>query len=134
MTGGAIVVLAIALLLYAQQRIAGSRRELAESKSRLNSIEREIESERREASLKIRDEIYRRRREFEDGIRRDRQDLDSLQKRLHSRDDDLQNRIEDYTLGKKRKITLKEIEDSGRLSHFKRDIKKDEAIIWEMIS
>ncbi len=92
MTGGAIVVLAVALLLYAQQRIAGSRRELAESKSRLNSIEREIESERREASLKIRDEIYRRRREFEDGIRRERQELDSLQKRLLSREDDLQNR------------------------------------------
>jgi ribonucrease Y len=90
--GGAVIALSIILLLYAQQRLMRARREISGSRERLNSIEREIETERREASLKIRDEIYRRRREFEDDTRRERQDFDRMQKKVLSRDEDLQKR------------------------------------------
>ena len=90
--GGAVVALSSILLLYAQQRLMRARRELSVSRDRLNSIEREIETERREASLKIRDEIYRRRREFEEDTKRERQDLDRLQKKVLIRDEDLQKR------------------------------------------
>lgn len=92
MVGGVIFTLSLTLLLYAQQRLARVRRELAAAKDRLNAVEREIETERREASLKIRDEIYRRRREFDDETKRERQDLDRLQKKLLIRDEDLQKR------------------------------------------
>lgn len=40
-------------------------------------------------------------------------------------DDDIYDKIEEYTLGKRRKILLADIDRSGNLSHFKRDIKKD---------
>jgi ribonucrease Y len=92
MIGGAVVALAVVLLLYARQRVAYAQRALSEAKGRLKSIERDIDNERREASLKIRDEIYRRRREFEDEMRRDRQEFDGFQKKLISRDEDLQKR------------------------------------------
>jgi len=90
--GGAVVALSIILLLYAQQRLMRARREISGSRENLKSIEREIETERREASLKIRDEIYRRRREFEDDTKRERQDLDRLQRKVLTRDEDLQKR------------------------------------------
>ncbi|HBR70380.1 TPA: ribonuclease Y [Candidatus Dependentiae bacterium] len=92
MIGGVVFTLSLTLLLYAQQRLARARRELGQARDRLNAIEREIETERREASLKIRDEIYRRRREFDDEIKREKIDLDRLQKKLIMRDEDLQKR------------------------------------------
>lgn len=92
LVGGALIMLAVFILFYAQQRLARARRELADSKNRLAAIERDIETERREASLKIRDEIYRRRKEFEDEIKRERQDFDRMQQKIVARDEDLQKR------------------------------------------
>lgn len=40
-------------------------------------------------------------------------------------DDDLQNDYEELTLGKKRKINLSDIDASGNLENFKKDLKKD---------
>lgn len=40
-------------------------------------------------------------------------------------DDDLQNDYEELTLGKKRKINLTDIDASGNLENFKRDLKRD---------
>lgn len=90
--GGAFIAIAGAVLAYASRQLTRARRTLAESKDRLGTIEREIENERREASLKIRDEIFRRRKEFEDEMRRDRQEFDRLQKKVLTRDEDLQKR------------------------------------------
>jgi hypothetical protein len=40
-------------------------------------------------------------------------------------DDDLRNDVEDFTLGKRRKIKLEDIERSGKLDDYKTDLKKD---------
>lgn len=40
-------------------------------------------------------------------------------------DDDLQDEYEELTLGKKRKISLSDIDDAGNLENFKRDLKED---------
>ena len=40
-------------------------------------------------------------------------------------DDDLQNNVDDFTLGNKRKISLADIERSGKLEAYKTDLKKD---------
>ncbi len=92
MIGGAVVALALVVFLLAQQKFARARRVLADSQQKLHTIGREIENERREASLKIRDEIYRRRKEFEEDIKRERQDFDRLQQKVLARDEDLQKR------------------------------------------
>lgn len=90
--GGAIIAVAAVVLFYARTRLASARRELSEAKNRLINTEREIENERREASLKIRDEVYRRRKEFEDEMKRDRLELDRLQQKIVSRDEDVRKR------------------------------------------
>jgi len=92
MLGGAIIAIFGGLMVYAGMRLARARRALTQSKERLLTIEREIETERREASLKIRDEVFRRRKEFEDEMRRDRQEFERLQKKVLTRDEDLQKR------------------------------------------
>ncbi len=40
-------------------------------------------------------------------------------------DEESEDEYEEFTLGKKRKISLKEIDESGNLNKFKRDLKKD---------
>lgn len=40
-------------------------------------------------------------------------------------DDDLEEQCEEFTLGKKRKISLSEIDEAGNLENFKKDLKKD---------
>jgi len=92
MIAGAVVALALFIFFIAQQKLARARRVLAESQDKLRAIGREIENERREASLKIRDEIYRRRKEFEDDVKRERVDIDRLQQKVLARDEDLQKR------------------------------------------
>lgn len=89
---GALIAVGAGMVWYAVYKLSRVRALLVDSKSRLASIEREIESERREASLKIRDEIYRRRKEFEDEVKRERQELERLQKKLILRDEDIQHK------------------------------------------
>lgn len=92
MIGGAVIALSAVVLLFAQQKLARARRVLADSQDKLHTISREIENERREASIKIRDEVYRRRKEFEEEIKRERQDFDRLQQKVLARDEDVQKR------------------------------------------
>lgn len=92
MVGGAVIALSAVVLLFAQQKLARARRVLADSQDKLHTISREIENERREASIKIRDEVYRRRKEFEEEIKRERQDFDRLQQKVLARDEDVQKR------------------------------------------
>lgn len=92
MIAGAVVALALFIFFVAQQKFARARHVLAESQDKLRAIGREIENERREASLKVRDEIYRRRKEFEDEVKRERVDIDRLQQKMIARDEDLQKR------------------------------------------
>lgn len=41
------------------------------------------------------------------------------------RDDELEAEYEEFTLGKKRKVRLSDIDDAGNLEHYKKDLKKD---------
>lgn len=84
-TGGILSVLAVALLLYARQKMAEAQRILSASKNKLKDIKKEIENERREATLRIKDEIYKKRNEFELEMKRDRVELDRLQNKLNSK-------------------------------------------------
>jgi len=43
----------------------------------------------------------------------------------HFEDDDLEEQYEEFTLGKKRKISLSEIDAAGNIENFKKDLKKD---------
>lgn len=53
-----------------------------------------------------------------------KQDVEELEGDLFA-DDDQEAAYEEFTLGKKRRITLKQIDDAGNLDNFKKDLKKD---------
>ncbi len=52
-------------------------------------------------------------------------EIDADQGNLFEEDDDLADELEQFTLGKKRKICLSEIEAAGNLNKYKKDLKKD---------
>ncbi len=83
--GTFIVVLGVFLLLYAKRKVESSQKMLAEARDRLKNAKREIEAERREALLKVKDDVYRKRHEFELDIKRERAEIDRLHSKLNSR-------------------------------------------------
>ncbi len=91
-TGSAILVLAALLFWYAQRKIRAAYMNLQESQSKLKDSKRNIETERREAFLRLKDEIYHKRKNFELELRRDRLDLDRLQGKLNSKYENIEKR------------------------------------------
>jgi ribonuclease Y len=78
-------VLVTALLVYTRKKIAQANVVLEESNERLKNVKREIDAERREAALKIKDEIYKKRNEFELEMKRERLELERLQGKLNAK-------------------------------------------------
>jgi len=73
------------LLFYAQKKIAKANELLAESGKRSQNVKREIEAEKREALLKIKDEQHKRRSEFELEMKHERVELDRLQSKINAK-------------------------------------------------
>lgn len=64
------------MLFYAQRKAREASSMLSRSADKWKSMKRDIEAERRESTLKIKDEIYKRRNEFEVEVKRDRLELE----------------------------------------------------------
>jgi ribonuclease Y len=80
---GAVGVLIIgAALLYARKKVTEAHELLNRSSEKWKGMKREIETERRESLLKIKDEIYRKRNESEIELKRDRLDIERQQAKL----------------------------------------------------
>ena len=79
---GSGIVITVFLLLFARKKFVDAHRLLKESQEKLQTNKQEVENERREALLKVKDELYRRRTEFDAEIKRERADLDRLQSKL----------------------------------------------------
>lgn len=95
---GGLAIVCIGLLWYARIQLRKAHQVLADSKAKLHEVKREIDNERREASLKVKDEIYRRRKEFEIELKKDRQDVERLQKKLQQKEEEIdkkETRLED---------------------------------------
>lgn len=73
---------AIMLLLYAQRRLTQAKKITSESEEQWKNTKRDIESERRESLLKVKDELYKKRQEFELEVKRERMELERAQSRL----------------------------------------------------
>jgi ribonuclease Y len=80
---GALVF--FALLMYAKKKLDLANKLISDSDDRVKNVKREIENERREAALKIKDEVYKKRNEFELDMKRDRLELERLQNKLTSK-------------------------------------------------
>lgn len=84
LAGGGLLA-GLALLYYAKNQIANAQSMLDEAQERSKSTKRDIENERREAFLKIKDEIYKKRNDFDLEIKRERLELDRLQNKINSK-------------------------------------------------
>ena len=83
------ILLGILLLLWARKKFIVAMRIQSEASQQFKSIKKEIETERREATIKIKDELHRRRQDFELEIKRDRLELDRLQSKIAMRSENL---------------------------------------------
>ncbi len=83
--GAGIAFIAFFLSFNARRKLAKANEFLQESRSRLKNVRKEIETEKRESLLKIKDEIYKKRNEFDFQVKRERVEVERLQNKLSSK-------------------------------------------------
>ncbi len=75
----------LALLIWAWRRIVTAQHLLHEAQLVKDQIKKDLETERREALIKLKDELYKRRTEAEAELKKERFDLERFQQKLTSR-------------------------------------------------
>src|SRR6266478_6060180 len=88
----ATVVVALFFLVLAYKKYAEASAFDNESKERLKNSKRDIEAERQAALIKIKDEMYHKRKEFELELKRERIEIDRLQTKLNTKSEYLEKR------------------------------------------
>jgi ribonuclease Y len=83
--GVAGIIAAGTLLMYARKKTQEAHDLLGRSTEKWKSMKRDMEAERREALLRIKDEIYKRRNEFELDIKRERLEIERQQAKVSSK-------------------------------------------------
>ena len=88
----ALIVVAGMLLFYARKKQNEVDELLDRSHEKLKNMKRDIENERREALLRVKDEVHKRRFDFESDIRKERADFDKQQQRLAEKYEQLERK------------------------------------------
>lgn len=86
----------ILILLYAKKRINKAQKMIRDANDRWKNTKRDIETEKREALVKLKDDIYRKRKEFELELKKERLELDRLQSKLNSRYDNIEKKEQQF--------------------------------------
>ncbi len=94
--GGAFVVVGVCIFWYMQRKIRSAYTKLQEAQHKWKDSKRTIENERREAFVKLKDEIYRKRKEFELELKRERLELDRLQGKLSVKYENIEKREQQF--------------------------------------
>ncbi|MFA6065964.1 MAG: ribonuclease Y [Candidatus Babeliaceae bacterium] len=81
--GAAALVGGALLIMFAKKKFDQARRFIVESQEKLELVKRDIDTERREALIKLKDEIYKKRTEFDLEIKRERAELERLQVKVN---------------------------------------------------
>ncbi|MCX5921991.1 MAG: ribonuclease Y [Candidatus Dependentiae bacterium] len=120
---GASLLGGFLLLFYAKKKITLAQTLHGDVQSQWKNTKRDIENERREATLKIKDEIYKKRSEFEFELKRERLDFDRLQNKINLKVEAIEKKeqqIDDLRQEVQRKERdLSRIEDGLRASETK---------------
>lgn len=121
--GGVVFVLGVVLLFIVQKKNFQAQSLLAQAKEKWDSAQKTIEHEKKEAFLKMKDELYRKRKEFESELRRDRGDLDQRRDQLNQKYEALgkkESRLDDlrHDLQQKERELLK-MNDNLRMTETK---------------
>lgn len=94
--GGALIAVVAFIFWYMQRKIRSSYVKLQEAQHKWKDSKRTIENERREAFVKLKDEIYRKRKEFELELKRERLELDRLQGKLSAKYENIEKREQQF--------------------------------------
>lgn len=117
------VLAGIALLFYAKKQLAAAQIKLEEAHERSKNTKRDIENERREAFLKIKDEIYKKRNDFDLEIKRERLELDRLQNKINAKYEGIEKKeqqVDEARLEMQQKErNISRLEDTLRASELK---------------
>src|SRR5260221_2611192 len=94
--GFAVALISLFLIFYAQKKIRYASLILAQADEQLKNVKFSIDAERREAAIKLKDEMYRKRKEFELELKRERLELDRLQTKLNAKYEGLEKKEEQF--------------------------------------
>ena len=89
------IITSALLLFFARKKTAHAQLLFDESQEKLKNAKREIENEKREALLKVKDEIYKKRTDFEAEIKRERLEFERLQSKLNARYEAIEKKEQD---------------------------------------
>lgn len=81
----ATVVGGLIMLVYAYRMRYTATRLLSEAQAKWENAKKEIEGEKRESLLKLKDELYKKRTEFDMEIKRERAELERFQTKLNTK-------------------------------------------------
>src|ERR1700733_647313 len=119
---GGIITSAL-LLFYSRKKSSLAQALLHDAQEKLKNAKREIENEKREALLKVKDEVYKKRSDFEFEMKRDRADLDRQQAKLNTRYEAIEKKEHDNDELKRelqqKERNLSRMEDALRISETK---------------
>jgi ribonucrease Y len=88
-------LISVLFLLYARRKMSHAQALLKESREKWKHAKHELDTEKREALLKIKDEIYKKRNDFELEMKRERVELDRLQNKLNSKYESIEKKEHD---------------------------------------
>ena len=94
------IIIASIMFFYARKRMVEANETMDKVQEKWKTVKRETENERREAQLKIKDEIYRKRIEFEAEVKKERLELERLQSKIADKYEALEKKEEQLTRGK----------------------------------
>lgn len=92
------VVGVLLLLIYAMRSRKDAQKLIAQAQSKWESIKKEIDTEKREAHIRLKDELYKKRTDFELEMKRERAELERLEIKLNAKYDSIEKkdqRLED---------------------------------------
>lgn len=92
---GGVLVLGFIVFSWLRSYKFSLEKKLKQKKEELELLQQKIELEKKESNARIKDEIYKRRKDFELDIKRERLDLERLQNRLSAKSDELDREEQD---------------------------------------
>ncbi|MCX5924761.1 MAG: ribonuclease Y [Candidatus Dependentiae bacterium] len=88
------VISALVLLFYAHKKTQHAKDIFQQSDEKYKNVKHYIANEKREALLKLKDELFHKRKEFDLELRRDKIELERLQSKLNAKHDSLDKKEE----------------------------------------
>ena len=137
--GSLVTLFLIVILFFTQKRIYAAQKMIADAREQLNLVKQTVDIERKESFGKLKDELHRKRKEFELELKRDRLELDKLQARLSTQHEVMDKREQTLESLKKdlqqKERNLSRLEDSLRTHEERFKTLYNELIVkLEMIS